>query len=350
MTTTSSKSPVAHDTMLTAEIQGPRQLSVRRVPIPEFGLADALLRVHACGICGSDVHRYLVDAYGSRFRYPLNSGHEFAAEVVAVGEHVNDFKTGDWVTGHSSWVDCGGAFAEYLLVPDADRSLISIGGAGQTGDGGSLDAALVTLIEPLTVALNALNQGAPASEHTSGRPPQLVILGGGTIGLSVLLAAQAHGHRDIVVSEPSSLRRDIAVSLGARSVDPSGKDGLERLRKAVSAEQGADVVFECASTEESIANAVEIVARGGTLMMVALSRTQVGIPVMSVVTKALRVLGMTGAPLHEHAAEAIAILESRASEAARLVTHRFPLTEAEQAFELACDPHSCCKVLVEPER
>ena len=107
-------------------------------------------------------------------------------------------------------------------------------------------------------------------------------------------------------------------------------------------------MFECASTEDSIANAVEIVARGGTLMMVALSRTQVGIPAMSVVTKALKVLGMTGAPLHEHAAEAVAILASRASEAARLVTHRFPLTEAEQAFELACDPHSCCKVLVEP--
>lgn len=323
-------------------IQGPRQLEVREVPLPNAGPTDALLRVHACGICGSDVHRYLVDAYGSRFRYPLNSGHEFAAEVVAVGEHVNDFKVGEWVTGHSPWTEHGGAFAEYLLVPDADQSLISL---GQTGGEDTLDATLVSLIEPLTVGLGALNQCAPASASK----PHIVILGGGTIGLSMLLAAQSHGHHDIVISEPSSLRRNIAESLGARTVDPGGKDGLERLRTAVKAEQGADIVIECAATEDSISHAVEIVSRGGTLMMVALSRIQIGIPVMSVVTKALKVLGMTGAPLQIYAAEAIDILRSRSDDAAKLVTHRFPLAEVEQAFELACDPHSCCKVLVEPE-
>ena len=347
MTNASTKSPRPHDTMLVAEVQGPRRLSVRRVPVPEFGTDDALLRVHACGICGSDVHRYLVDAYGSRFRYPLNSGHEFAAEVVAVGERVNDFKTGERVTGHSRWADSGGAFAEYLLVPDADRNLISIEGAGQTGPDGRLDAALVTLIEPLTVGLNALDLCAFSAAYTSKRPPQLVILGSGTIGLSVLLAAQARSHRDIVVSEPSRLRRDIAESLGAHSVDPGGEDGLERLRNVVAA-QGADLVFECAGTADSIDHAVEIAARGGTLAMVALSRTELGIPAMKVVTHRLKVQGVTGAPLHEYAAEAIAILRSRAREAAQLVTHRFPLADAEQAFELACDPHSCCKVLVEP--
>tara|TARA_Y100000588_G_scaffold387782_1_gene486386 strand:- start:2499 stop:3488 length:990 start_codon:yes stop_codon:yes gene_type:complete len=329
--------------MMTAEIQGPRRLDVNRVPIPEVGADDALLRIHACGICGSDVHRYLVDAYGSRFRYPLNSGHEFAGEVVTVGEHVTGFKPGEWVTGHPSWVEHGGAFAEYLLILDADRNLISLGAATESE---ALDPALISLIEPVTVGLNALKQCTPSSGPDAR--PHIVILGGGTIGLCVLLAAQAHGHTDIVVSEPSSLRRDIAESLGARTVESGGDDGLERLRAAVNADQGADIVIECAGSEDSIAQAVEIVARGGTLMMVALSRTAVGIPLMSVVTKGLKVLGMTGAPLDAYASEAIEILGSRGSEILRLVTHRFPLADARDAFELACDPDSCCKILIEP--
>ena len=82
--------------------------------------------------------------------------------------------------------------------------------------------------------------------------------------------------------------------------------------------------------------------------MVALTRTKLGIDVIKVVTKKLTVKGTIGAPLHKYAIEAARILRSRNKDAAKLITHRFPLEDAEKAFELASDPHKCCKVLVEP--
>ncbi len=339
--------------MLAAEVYEPRRVRVHQVPVPKWGPDDALLRIQVCGICGSDVHRYLMDAYGSRFRYPLNSGHEFAAQVVSVGERVTNISPDQRVTGHPQWVQFGGAFAEYLLVPEADRNLISVEGSGKANKCSVIEQDLVTLIEPLTVALQALDRSEAIIPTNVKSHPKLVILGSGTIGLSVLLAAQTRGYNHIVVSEPSPLRREIAESIGAITVDPSGPEGVDRLRSAVSkcpgkAGNGADIVFECAGTADSVTQAVEISALQSQLIMVALTRTKLGIDVIKVVTKKLTVKGTIGAPLHKYAIEAARILRSRNKDAAKLITHRFPLEDAEKAFELASDPHKCCKVLVEP--
>ena len=107
----------------SAMIYGSRDIRVEEAEVPTMGSEDVLIRVHFCGICGSDVHRYQQDAFGQHWRYPMNSGHEYGGVVARVGENVRQFKVGDRVTLGVNWPTTGGAFAEYVRAANADINL-----------------------------------------------------------------------------------------------------------------------------------------------------------------------------------------------------------------------------------
>ena len=357
--------------MLSAFIKGPRDIQLSQVPVPKVGSKDALLKINTCGICGSDVHRYLVDAYGSKFNYPLNSGHEYCAEVVDIGSEVKKFQVGDQVTGDTVWKETGGAFAEYLMVPEADERLLQVNSQSNfitnptKVDSIVLDPHHVALVEPVGIAVKAFKFGCPPGANLNNK---LAIIGSGTIGLSLLLTSIARGFKNVVVSEPSKLRREIAQSIGAVGVNPKTSDSLNQFRRAFlelqdessSAESiannfsddsrpsgWADVVFECAGTEESLSQAVDLAGMRGVIVLVALYGKEVALPATGIITKGLTVKSVYGKTLHKHTMEALEIIRERKQEAASLITHTFSLTDIKKGFELACQPEACCKIMIE---
>ena len=199
------------------------------------------MKINSCGICGSDLHRYLVDAYGRKFNYPLNSGHEYCAEIVETGKKVKNFKVGDQVTGDVVWKETGGAFAQYLLVPEADKRLLQINSITNSSEKMSkvdfvdLDPHHIALVEPVGIAVKAFAFGCPPGSSSNNK---LAIIGSGTIGLSLLLTSIVRGFKKIVVSEPSRLRRDIAQSIGAVVVNPKASDSSDQFRRAFLAFEG----------------------------------------------------------------------------------------------------------------
>ena len=208
------------------------------------------------------------------------------------------------------------------------------------------DDALASLLEPAEM-------GVKAFHSVSVRPKdRVLILGSGPIGLCLLLAARARMETEILVSEPSPIRREIATRLGAEVIDPNRDDP-----RAVIADRtdgaGVDVTFECAGNQQSLDTAVDVTRRGGTMALVALYRRTPRLDPMRVLMRELRLAGVFGPhPLdggrNSHAPEAASLITSHPDDYRTIITHRMPLDRAAEAFNLAGDPQQCCKVLLEP--
>ena len=280
------------------------------------------------GICGSDVHRFLADDYGSTTRYPVNSGHEYCGRVLAVGEDVSGFRAGDRVTLGHNWAGGDyGAFSQAMRVPQADDKLFRV-----PDDMSDRDTAM---IEPLLVALDAFHRTQPQTGQSA------LILGAGTIGLLLLQVCVAYGVGDLRVSEVSPRRKAIAAELGPAVVDP-GERPLESVMP-----EGVDVCYECAGTPETMEQAFRLTRREGRVGMVAhYGRNTRSIDPEWIVRERLAVNG-SGVGL-QYYEEAIQLLRAGQVVTAPLITHVLPLEQAKRGFELASEPDEAIKVLLEP--
>lgn len=257
--------------MRAAVYLGPGSLAVEERPVPLPGPTDVIIEVSHCGICGSDLH-FVLDGWG---RPGAIEGHEYTGRIVAVGEAVTRWKVGDDVVGGPT-PRCGecqfcrsgrpslcesrdkvgedegrdGAFAEYLRM--SEKHLLAL------PDGLSLRGA--ALAEPLAVALHALRRGGIQAGQ------RLFVAGAGPIGALAVAAARAQGVTDINVSEPSSVRRALAIQLGARAAAP---DEFEILRSPYDlVAEPADVALECSGRADAMELSLAQLGRGGTLVLV----------------------------------------------------------------------------------
>lgn len=209
--------------MKTAVLHGPLDLRLDDIEAPRAGAKDVVIRVAASGICGTDLYfRHM----GTRFDRPMPLGHEFAGEIVAAGEAVRQFRIGDRVAynSYNSPADIGrggehGGFGPLVAIRDVDSIPQSL---CRVPESVSLEHA--ALVEPISVAMHAVNRADP-------RPDEGVTLfGAGPIGLGVVMACRWRGIDDVVVFEPSKLRRDRALGLGARAAfDPRERAPAEVL-------------------------------------------------------------------------------------------------------------------------
>jgi 2-desacetyl-2-hydroxyethyl bacteriochlorophyllide A dehydrogenase len=257
--------------MRAAVYKGDRRIDVEDYPTPEVGPDDVLLEVSHCGVCGSDIH-FVLEGWSAPNRV---HGHEFSGTVVAVGDRVTTWKVGDAVVGGPS-VRCGeceycragrpnlcvgrasvgeggewqGAFADYMRVPE--RELLRL------PDGVTLREAALT--EPLAVALHGITQ----SKVQPGE--RVLVTGGGPIGALSTAALVHRGITDVVVSEPSPVRRDLCERLGARVVEP------ESLRAPASPSAIVDepfhVALECSGHAVAMEQCLGQLARTGRLVLV----------------------------------------------------------------------------------
>ena len=321
--------------MKVAIIYGPRDIRVEDVEVPAIGPEDILIRVKVCGICGSDVHRYLGDRFGLRLApYPLNSGHEYCGTVTRVGKNVRQLKVDDKVTLGLNWVRDGmGAFAEYLRIPDADeRPILKVPG--------EISFEEAAQIEPLVVALNGFHGVKPE------RNEKVLILGAGPIGLSLLQCCLSEGVEDVIVSEKSPRRLEVARQLGAVVVDVT-KEGLEERVKALTKGEGVDVAFECAGAAVTTKQALSLTRRGGRVMLIAHYGKSTEIDPEEIVSKSLIVYGY-GSYLRDPLKESVRLILEGKVKLKPLISHEFPIERAKEAFETASQPDISVKVLIRP--
>ncbi len=347
--------------MLAAVYHGPNDLRLEERAIPRIGSDEALLKVEATGICGTDL-RIL---HGGHRKYPAGTvrvpGHEVVGELVEVGANVQGLEVGqrlmiapnygcghcrECVSGNNNrcanygaiGITVDGAFAEYLRIPAA---LILQGGLIPIGKG--VDAAAAALIEPLACVVRG-----QAALHIE--PDDLVlIVGAGPIGVMHVMLARLHGAKRVIVSEVSPARLPAALALGAdRAVDATRED-LAQIVLDESGGRGADVIITAAPAHQAQEEALKLAAIGGRINYfggLPKDRPTINFDSNLVHYKELLVTGTTACSTGDcwRAAE---IVNAGRLDLTPVVSGRYPLREVEQAFAAAEDRRAL-KIVVEP--
>jgi L-iditol 2-dehydrogenase len=234
--------------MLAARLHGVRDLRVERLDVPVPGPRDLLVEVEACGVCPTDMRKYLI---GTSDGYPLNPGHEWVGRVVATGAEVDG-----WEPGRRVYGDIYAGYAEYALLP-AEPAPWSHGPLA-VDDG--LPAERAVFVEPLADCLHAVHDQA---RLRSG--DRAVVIGAGQMGLQLVLAAARAG-ASVLCVEPIAERRRLALRFGAG--EAVGDDGWEAAARDW-CDDGADAVILTIGVAALVAPALELAAPGGRIVLFA---------------------------------------------------------------------------------
>jgi L-iditol 2-dehydrogenase len=341
--------------MRAAVLYGRGDLRVEEVPVPVPGPSDVLVRVHACGICASDVHylehgrigRYVVDR-------PLILGHEVAGEIVAIGSEVVTRVIGQRVAIEPG-VSCGRCdrckAGRYNLCPDvrffatppidgamSEYAVIRADFAHPIADHVTYGAA--AMCEPLSVA-------AHCAERTSLRPgDDVVVHGCGPIGLMAIVAARHRGARTVIATDVIERRLAVAASFGAIAEDVSAAD-LVAVVGSLTGGRGVDVIIDTSGVRSVIEAAPALAARGGSIAVVGLpADDRVTYRMLEVVDNELSIHGIFR--YADTYRVAIGIVASGEPDVELAITHRFPLDDAVAAFDVARrDKANAIKVMIE---
>lgn len=335
-----------------------KTLQVEDVDIPKPGPLQVLAKVLACGVCGSDLHaaKFMDDMIAaSRMSGAVSwdnadenagivMGHEFIAEVVEAGPGAEMWVKGARVTSMpvliepsspSGFVAIGyssrfpGAYGEYVLL--SAPMLLAV-------PDGLADIAAATT-EPCAVGLHAVREAKMQPGERA------VVMGAGPIGLMTLLWLKKEGVPHVTVSDYAPSRRALAARLGADLViDPATQNLAEAVVTASGA--AAPVVFECVGVEGTLRQAMELVDRGGRVVVVGVCMKEDRIYPMVGINKQLTLKFVLGYSPAEYA-EALAALADGSVDTSPMVTRTVTLDELPAAFEALADPNDC-KVVVLP--
>jgi L-iditol 2-dehydrogenase len=277
------------------------RLEYMDVPDPRAGPDEVLVRVAACGICGSDVHG--MDGSTGRRLPPVIMGHEAAGVVVEAAPQAKDWAKGDRVTFDST-IYCGqcwfcrqgltnlcdsrrvlgvscdeyrrdGAFAEYVVVPQ--RALYRL------PEGLSFERA--ALVEPFAVALHAIGRAPVARDETA------LVVGVGVIGLSLVQLLRASGCRRLIAVDLDQGRLDLARRLGADAALNAGSVDIGAEVLGLTDGRGADVAFEAVGVGATLKTAVECVRKGGRVALIGNVSPSAELPLQLAVTRELSLYG-----------------------------------------------------------
>ena len=315
-----------------------RHLELTDLANPNPGPGEILIRVAACGICGSDVHGY--DGSTGRRIPPLVMGHEAAGTIAEIGENVEGFTKGDRVTFDSTvycgecanclrgdinlcdrrevlGVSCGdyrraGAFAEFVSVPARIVHRLPA----------NLSFEEAALLEAVAVALHAVSLAQVAPESTA------LVIGAGTIGLLVQQALRVAGSSRVFVADVDHTRLALSKSLGAtETLSQDGRQQIEKLTNGV----GVDVAVEAVGATDPISTAIDSVRKGGSVVLVGNVSPNVTIPLQKVVSRQIRLQGSC-ASAGEYP-KAIELMANGQIQVKPLISAVAPLADGPQWFE-----------------
>ena len=317
-----------------------RNLELADLPAPSPAPDEVLIRVVACGICGSDVHGY--DGSSGRRIPPIVMGHEAAGVIATVGSAIKDFAPGDRVTFDSTvycgecpncrrgnvnlcdrrqvlGVSCGdyrraGAFAEFVSVPA--RILYRLPD--------NFPFAEAAMLEAVAVAIHGVNLAQLAPNSTA------LVVGAGTIGILTLQALRAAGCSKVFVTDVDAQRLSLAGKLGATEILPSDDSLLPKILQRTKSE-GVDVALECVGRNESVTASIDAVRKGGAVVLVGNIAPNVNLPLQKVVTRQIRLQGSC-ASAGEYP-QAIEWMASGKIQVKPLITAIAPLEDGPRWFE-----------------
>lgn len=323
--------------MLAAVLHKARDVRVESIPDPRPAPDEVLIRVRACGVCGTDNSLYRGE-YPACF--PVVIGHEFAGEIVETGTAVRGLAPGDRVTVDPNRVCHACAYCqsgnEHLCEhlssmgvhrdgADAELCVMPATNVYRIPDTLADEEAAFT--EPLACAVHGVDLAGVRLGDT------VLVVGGGPMGNLIMQCAQHAGASTVVVSEPIALRRELALAHGAsRTIDPASQDLQAEMKKIRPI--GADVVFEVAGNSTAQASCIPLARKGGTIMFFGVSPQDRTIAVNPFVINEneLRILGSFNNQFAT--ARAVQLLASGAVRVKALVSHRLGLKDYLDVFRL----------------
>lgn len=316
-------------------------LELADVPVPVIGPGEALVKVFAGGICGTDLHIYTWDDWARSRITPLRIvGHEFCGTVVAAAPDVSTVAVGDFVAGeghvacglcHSCrtgsphicerlqviGVDRDGAFAEFVAMPASNAWKLDA----------STPRDVAAIMDPLGNAVHA-------ALEVSLTARSVAVIGCGPIGLMTIPICHMAGAVSVAASDVSEARLALARRMGADLVmDARTEDVPARIREATGG-QGVDVVLEMSGTERGLRDGLRALRNGGWVSLLGLPSGEVTLDLANeVIFKEAHLVGIFGRRMWRTWEQATALLRN-GLDVTPVITHRFPLEQFEQAFAL----------------
>jgi 2-desacetyl-2-hydroxyethyl bacteriochlorophyllide A dehydrogenase len=330
----------------------PEVLKTEEIDFPVYSEGEALVRVHAAGICGTDMAIFA--GKHPRARAPLVMGHEFAGEIVDIkpGTTETSLVPGDKVTAYpllmcgACWacrngashvcrdlkligIDRDGAFAEYVSLPL--ELLVKVPEQLSYDQG--------ALIEPLAVGVHALEMAGKPDWQTA------VVVGIGPIGLLVGLCLKNAGIKNVAMCDINSNRVKRAAGLNFQVINSAGENPVERVTEMTGGE-GADIVFECAGSAPAALQMCDMVRPRGTIVMVSVHKEPHPVDLRSIAFKEISMVGtrVYTPENYRQALEMIADLPYN-----NVISHRVSLDKGAEGFDIMGHADDACKVIIRTE-
>jgi L-iditol 2-dehydrogenase len=341
--------------MLAAVYYNNRDVRVQEMPLPEIAADEILVKVMACGICGSDVMEW--------YRLPKAPrvlGHEAAGIVEKTGEKIKQYKVGDrvFVSHHVPCNECRyclrrhhtacetlhttnyypGGFAQYIQVPriNVERGVYKLP-LGMSYEEG-------TFIEPLACAVRGQRLAEVRKEDT------LLIIGSGISGLLHTQLAKFSGVHKIVAADINPYRLSMAEKLGAHHT-VNATENLPQKLKEISNGRLADQVIVCTGATQAALTALDCVDKGGSILFFAVPdpTVKIPVPITEFWRKEITIKTSYGAAPND-LEESLAILAKKKVNVKDMITHRLSLRETAEGFRLMAEAGASLKVIIEPNR
>lgn len=333
---------------------GNKKFEIRDMVFSPLKENEVMIKVMAAGVCGTDVHIYHGEAGSADVTPPIVLGHEFSGLITEIGKNVTTVNVGDLVTVDPN-IYCGkcihckmgkkqsctsleaigvtthGGFAQYCVSPETQVYKVD----------SDVDYDTAAMAEPLACAIHGIDR----AEIKQGQ--NVLIIGGGTIGLIMAQLAKLAGAGSVTISEPVANRREIGLSLGTDYViDPINTDLFSEYKK-LTGRDGADVVIECVGNPITVKQAIKIVDKSGTVVLFGVPGVDatVDLPLFDMFIKELKIVGSFINPdTHQRA---VNLLASKRIKIKELCTHSYSLDSLEEAILKQMSVDSI-KVMIHP--
>lgn len=315
-------------------------LWLEELPVPKCGPNDVLIKVRQTGICGTDIHIYNWDEWSQRtIPVPMGIGHEFMGEVAEIGSEVTGFTKGERVSAEGH-ITCGGcrncragkrhlcrntiglgvhrqgSFAEYVTIPAFNVFKLPA----------EIPDHIGAFFDPLGNAVHTALSFDVVGED-------VLITGAGPIGVMAVPICKHIGARHVVITDVNEYRLDLARKMGATRAVNVAKESLDDVMKSLGMTEGFDVGLEMSGNGAAFKQMFKAMNHGGRVAILGIPPTEISIDWSQVIFKGLVLKGVYGREMFETWYKMTAMIQS-GLDIAPVVTHRFPISEFKQAFEI----------------
>ena len=343
--------------MIAYCVEAPGRSSLVRRERPRIGSGQVLVRVGAVGICGSDLEMLAGTRDPEYRRYPVVLGHEWAGEIVELGEGVGQLGLGQCVAveGHNYCGRCRqckrgetqlcNTYNEFGFTLDGGYAEFVAARADLCHSFSRVSSVEAALTEPTACSLHGVLRSGVQPGDT------VVVVGAGTIGLIAVGLFSLYSPENLIVIDRHGFQRSTALTLGATHYLIEGEDDVLETVQNLTGGRGADVSFEAGGHPRAVQTAVAATARHGKVVLEGIPGTDNVEPfdLDQIVLADLRIEGVFAYPSRVFA-QALKMIEAKLLDVKPLITHRLPLAEADHAFELLKDRQEpTIKVLLQPD-